>query len=141
MASSWVPLMQRSEVAGVVPVRLGHDVVDVYLRFVWAWAWYSHPARCRVRLEGVLHGRGQGPGRGHDSGRVELHRDTTSTGPGDNVVRLEDGEAGLSAWTIRRRISSVSGLFEYLTAVEVVAKNPVPVWFWGIVRISGEVCR
>jgi integrase/recombinase XerD len=44
---------------------------------------------------------------------------------GVNVVRLDDGETGLSARTIRRRLSSVSGLFEYLVATEVVAKNPV----------------
>ena len=42
------------------------------------------------------------------------------------MVRIEDGERGLSARTIRRRLSSVSGLFEYLVATEVVAKNPVP---------------
>jgi integrase/recombinase XerD len=32
------------------------------------------------------------------------------------VVRIEDGEAGLAARTIARRLSSVAGLFEYLLA-------------------------
>jgi integrase len=44
------------------------------------------------------------------------------------VVRLEDGESGLAARTIARRLSSVSGLFAYLSArgdVGVV-RNPVP---------------
>jgi integrase/recombinase XerD len=45
---------------------------------------------------------------------------------GGNVVRLEDGEAGLSARTIRRRLSSVAGLFDYLVAIETIAKSPVP---------------
>jgi integrase/recombinase XerD len=47
---------------------------------------------------------------------------------GDNVVRLEDGEAGLSARTIKRRLSSLSGLFTYLVARDDVgvAANPVP---------------
>ena len=47
---------------------------------------------------------------------------------GTQVVRIEDGEVGLSARTIRRRLSSVSGLFAYLLArgdAGVVA-NPVP---------------
>jgi integrase/recombinase XerD len=47
---------------------------------------------------------------------------------GERVVRLEDGEAGLAARTIERRLSSVSGLFAYLAArgdVGVV-RNPVP---------------
>ncbi len=35
---------------------------------------------------------------------------------GAGVVRLEDGEAGLSARTIKRRLASVSGLFDYLVA-------------------------
>src|SRR4051794_8527080 len=36
-------------------------------------------------------------------------------GPSDGrVVRLSDGESGLSARTIRRRLASVSGLFNYL---------------------------
>ena len=35
---------------------------------------------------------------------------------GERVVRLEDGEAGLAARTIARRLSSVRGLYGYLTA-------------------------
>ncbi|MEV6986510.1 hypothetical protein AB0M95_35350 [Sphaerisporangium sp. NPDC051017] len=33
---------------------------------------------------------------------------------GTKVIRLEDGEAGLSARTIKRRLASVSGLFGHL---------------------------
>jgi site-specific recombinase XerD len=42
------------------------------------------------------------------------------------VVRLADGEAGLSAQTIKRRLSSVSGLFSYLVLCGDVMTNPVP---------------
>ena len=47
---------------------------------------------------------------------------------GEKVVRIEDGEAGLAARTIARRLSSVAGLFEYLLARGDVgvASNPVP---------------
>lgn len=44
----------------------------------------------------------------------------------DRVVRLIDGEAGMSAQTIKRRLSSVSGLFSWLVLLEEVAANPVP---------------
>lgn len=47
---------------------------------------------------------------------------------GTTVMRLEDGEAGLSARTIKRRLASVAGLYSYLVArgdVGVTA-NPVP---------------
>jgi integrase/recombinase XerD len=42
------------------------------------------------------------------------------------VVRLADGEAGLSARTIKRRVATVSGFFGWLTIVGVVNANPVP---------------
>jgi hypothetical protein len=35
---------------------------------------------------------------------------------GDRVLRIEDGEPGLAARTIARRLSSVAGVFEYLLA-------------------------
>jgi site-specific recombinase XerD len=42
------------------------------------------------------------------------------------VIRLIDGEAGLSSRTIKRRLSSVSGLFSYLVLCGDVMTNPVP---------------
>jgi integrase/recombinase XerD len=45
---------------------------------------------------------------------------------GGNVVRIDDGEQGLSARTVKRRLSSVSGLFAYLVARGDVDSNPVP---------------
>ena len=45
-----------------------------------------------------------------------------------HVVRMSDGESGLSARTIARRLSSLSGLYSYLIARDdtVVRTNPVP---------------
>ena len=48
-------------------------------------------------------------------------------GDGDRrVVRLSDGESGLAARTIKRRLASVSGLFNYLVLLGEVGTNPVP---------------
>jgi integrase len=43
-------------------------------------------------------------------------------------VRIEDGEAGLSARTIKRRLATVAGLYEYLIirGDTTVKRNPVP---------------
>ncbi|MGO9899412.1 MAG: hypothetical protein ACLP0J_06910 [Solirubrobacteraceae bacterium] len=43
-------------------------------------------------------------------------------------MRIEDGEPGLSARTIARRLSSIAGLFEYLIVRDEagVERNPVP---------------
>ena len=45
---------------------------------------------------------------------------------GGQVVRLSDGERGLAARTIRRRLASVSGLFNYLVLCGERSSNPVP---------------
>jgi integrase/recombinase XerD len=42
------------------------------------------------------------------------------------VVRLADGEAGLMASTIKRRLSSVAGFYSFLVMTEVMERNPVP---------------
>jgi integrase/recombinase XerD len=47
---------------------------------------------------------------------------------GTTVVRIEDGERGLAARTIKRRLATISGLFEYLLVRgdTPVTRNPVP---------------
>jgi site-specific recombinase XerD len=42
------------------------------------------------------------------------------------IVRLSDGGSGLSSRTIKRRLSSVSGLYSYLVLCGDVMANPVP---------------
>ena len=47
---------------------------------------------------------------------------------GAAVVRIEDGERGLSARTIKRRLATIAGLYEYLLVRgdTSVVRNPVP---------------
>jgi site-specific recombinase XerD len=45
---------------------------------------------------------------------------------GGNVVRLADGESGLAASTIKRRLATVSSLFDYLFLRGICDRNPVP---------------
>ncbi len=47
---------------------------------------------------------------------------------GDKVVRIQDGEAGLSARTIKRRLATIAGLYEYLIVRgdSDITRNPVP---------------
>jgi site-specific recombinase XerD len=42
------------------------------------------------------------------------------------VIRLADGESGLMASTIKRRLSSVAGFYAFLVMIEVMDRNPVP---------------
>ena len=43
-----------------------------------------------------------------------------------NVVRIGDGESGLSARTIKRRLATLAGLYDYLVVRGGVASSPVP---------------
>lgn len=126
MSSRWMPRVVRCEVPGEVPVRLGHEVIDSYLRFVWARARLNTLLAVAYDLKVFFTVVGRDPAEvtvADVLGFIEAQRRPVR---GGNVVRLEDGEAGLSSRTIRRRLSSVSGLFEYLVAIEAIGRNPVP---------------
>jgi site-specific recombinase XerD len=118
----FVLCLQRS--VDEVP-RLGEPLLDEYLRFV--------AARCRPNTllaqffdVKVFFGvAGKPPldvGTAHVLRFIEEQRSPRQP----RVVRLVDGEAGLAASTIKRRLATVSGLFDYLTARGEVARNPVP---------------
>ena len=112
--------------AGRELIRLGHRLVDGYLELVAA----------RARLNTLL---AQAYGLKVFFSIVEadpvdvvavdvlefvsVQRQPRVAG---NVVRIEDGESGLSARTIKRRLATVAGLYDYLVVCGVVASNPVP---------------
>ena len=111
--------------SGQVRYRLGERLVDRYLEFV--------AGRCRPNtlravafdLKSFFMVTGKDP--------VEVTAadvfDFLAHQRGDHsVIRLADRESGLSARTIARRLSSVSGLYAYLVARgdTPVRVNPVP---------------
>jgi len=109
------------------PPELGHPVLDRYLTFV--------AARCRQNT--VLAATASDlraffaiVAKEPDEVVVAdvlafIHEQRGPRGHG-NVVRLSDGETGLSSRTIQRRLSTVSGLFSWLLLLEEISKNPVP---------------
>ncbi len=122
----WSPCLVRwSPSRDRVHMKLGHELVDSYLEFL--------AARCRPNT--VL-------AAGHDlkvffalvpkepaevSTADVLAFITAQRSAGDpKVVRLSDGESGLSSRTIQRRLSSLSSLFSFLVTRGDVAVNPVP---------------
>jgi integrase/recombinase XerD len=125
--SDWVPCLVRRPLGETgVEVRLGNDLLDDYLRFV--------AARCRPNtvlaagfdLKVFFAFAGKDPAQVSTADVLEFITDQRAPRRGNNVVRLDDGEAGLSARTIARRLSSLSGLFGYLAARGVVTASPVP---------------
>jgi integrase/recombinase XerD len=125
----WTPCLLRSTgVDGEVRASLGDPLVDDYLRFV--------AARCRPNtvlataydLKVFFSVVGKEPARVSTADVMEFLVAQRAPRRGAGVVRLEDGESGLSARTLKRRLASVSGFFAYLLARDDVdvRRNPVP---------------
>jgi integrase/recombinase XerD len=138
--------LTRSVAGGQVrSVRLGQPLLDEYLAFVGARArpntWLATGWDLKVFFE-VVDKPPEEVTPADVLGFVAAQRAPRS---GERVVRLEDGEAGLSARTIARRLSSVRGLFNYLIIREDVAvtASPVPssltVRRRGARRVRGDV--
>lgn len=109
-------------------ITLGHRLLDDYLTFVGARVrpntWLATAYDLKVFFVVVA----KEPAEVSTADVLGFIQQQRQPRTGANVVRLEDGEAGLSARTIKRRLATVSGLFAYLIArgdagVEV---NPVP---------------
>ena len=111
---SWFPRFSRSvSSGGRVRVRLGHEVVDGYLEFL--------AARCRPNtvlaagfdLKVFFALVPKDPAEVTTADVLAFITAQRSTGD-PKVVRLVDGESGLSSRTIKRRLSSLSSMFSYL---------------------------
>ncbi|MBV9165442.1 MAG: site-specific integrase, partial [Solirubrobacterales bacterium] len=136
---SFAPPMERVlEGRELRAITLGDPLVDAYLEFVGARGavntWLASAYDLKVFFE-VIGGKEPAEVTSVDvfafvgQQRAPRH---------ENVVRIEDGEGGLSARTIARRLSSVAGLFEYLVVRgdAGVDRNPVPRGLAG--RRAGE---
>src|SRR5215210_1693821 len=126
---SWSPHLQRSfDDAHLQAITLGHPIVDEYLAFAGARlrlnSWLAVAFDLKVFFSVVAEALATVT-------TVDVFafiKAQRTPRAGANVVRLEDGEWGLSARTIKRRLASVSGLFAYLVARgdAGVTVNPVP---------------
>ncbi len=101
----------------------------------WRHVSAEHGAGAVVRSEGVLRRGGQAP---LTSGRPTccVHRGAARAAPRHNVVRLDDGEAGLAASTIKRRLATVSGLVRLPGARGVVTEKPGAAELVGAARVG-----
>ena len=124
-----MPCLVRSTGDDGIPViRLGHPLLDDYLAFVAARARANTWLAVAFDLK-VFFGVGAKPPAEVTAADVfGFLAAQRASRHGGRVVRLADGEAGLAARTIARRLSSVRGLYAYLCAREDtgVHRNPVP---------------
>ena len=120
------PLLVRStDRSGQVRYRLGDQLIDRYLEFVAGRARPNTLRAVAFDLKTFFTVVARDPRDVSPADAFEFLADQR----GDRtVVRLSDRESGLSARTIARRLSSVSGLYAYLVARgdTPVRVNPVP---------------
>jgi len=119
----------RSMTAGRLDgVTVGDATVDAYLEFVGARARPNTLLATAYDLKVFFSVVGKEPAAVVTADVLDFIKAQRSPRRGAKVVRLVDGESGLSARTIKRRLASVSGFFAYLAARGDVgvAANPVP---------------
>ncbi len=126
---TFVPRMERvMDGSELRAITLGHPLIDAYLEFVGARGavntWLATAYDLKVFFTAIS---GKEPDE-VTAADVFAFLAQQRAPRRENVVRLDDGEAGLSARTIARRLSSIAGLFEYLIVRgdAGVDRNPVP---------------
>jgi integrase/recombinase XerD len=120
--SRWTPCL----VGGTAEqISLGHPVVDEYLDLVRARARRNTLLAVAYDLK-VFFGVVRKDPLDVKAADVMAFIKAQRHDPSSKVVRLADGASGLALSTIKRRLSSVSGLYSYLLATERIDRNPVP---------------
>ena len=125
----WSPLLVSVVEDGRCRYRLGHELVDEFLEFAAGRCRpntvraYAHDLRA---FFGVV-GKDPVEVTTRDVFAFVVAQQRPRPGA-ENLVRISDGQAGLSASTIRRRLAAVSSLFGYLVVRgdSGVVANPVP---------------
>lgn len=124
---SWSPcLVQRRLGEFGVEVRLGHELVDDYLRFVAARCRPNSVLAAGFDLKVFFTVVMMEPTEVTTVDVLDFIAAQRAPRRGENVVRLDDRESGLSARTVRRRLATLSGFFGYLLARGLIGSNPVP---------------
>jgi site-specific recombinase XerD len=122
---NWYPCLIRT--AQDAP-RLGHPLVDDYLVFVAARLRPNSLKAVAFDFKVFFSVIPKDPVDVTSADVFTFVKAQRQPRRGERVVRLDDGESGLAARTIARRLSSLGGLFNYLVARgdTGVVINPVP---------------
>jgi len=109
-------------------IRLGHPLLDAYLEMVATRARWNTVLATAFDLKVFFTVVAKEPTEVTSADVFAFIKEQRAPRRGAKVVRLEDGEPGLAARTIKRRLASITGLYEYLIVRGDVGvfRNPVP---------------
>jgi len=125
--SMFMPCLSRRVLGDTgVEVRLGHELLDDYLRFVAARCRPNSVLAAGYDLKVFFTIVGKDPVEVTTTDVLDFIAAQRLPVHGGNVVRFDDGEKGLSARTIARRLATLSGLYGYLSTRNLVTASPVP---------------
>ncbi|MBB3098668.1 site-specific recombinase XerD [Actinoplanes campanulatus] len=125
--SSWscLRLVRSWDAAGGLVVRFGVALLDAYLEFLAVRSRPNTVVAVAYDLKVFFTVVGKAPGRIVAADVLAFVTAQYAGGPAQRLQAVGDG-GGVSARTVRRRLSSVSGLFAFLQARGDVEANPVP---------------
>ena len=126
---SFVPCLVRVPgAAGGEVILVGHPLLDAYVELVTARARWNTVLATAFDLKVFFSVVDKDPADVVTGDVLEFIKAQREPRRGAKVVRIEDGEAGLSARTIKRRLATIAGLYEYLIIRDdtTVTRNPVP---------------
>jgi len=120
--------VERCSASGEVSVRLGHEVLDDYLRFLAGRARPNSVLAAAFDLKVFFTWAQKEPAEVTTRDVINFVAAQRAPRATAKVVRISDGGSGLSARTVARRLSSISGLFAYLVVRgdAGVSSSPVP---------------
>lgn len=107
-------------------IRVGHPLLDAYLELVAARARPNTVLAQAYDLKVFFSVIGKEPAEVGPFDVLGFIAEQRKPRRASNVVRIEDGEAGLSSRTIKRRLATIAGLYDYLVVCGEVSANPVP---------------
>ncbi len=127
--SSWsgLRLVRSRDAAGVLVVRFGVALLDTYLEFLAVRSRPNTVVAVAYDLKVFFTVVGKAPGCVVAADVLAFVTAQYAGGPPRRLQPVGDAVGGgVSARTVRRRLSSVSGLFAFLQARGDVEANPVP---------------
>ena len=121
-----MPTQDRCLSPAKTRVELGDPTLDRYLEFVASRARPNTVLAAASDLKLFFAVVAKDPVEVTTADVLDFITDQRRPRGDGRIVRLADGESGLRASTIKRRLASVSGLFGYLVMCGEMAANPVP---------------
>lgn len=125
---AFMPCLVRASGAAGEVIRVGHPLLDSYVELVTARARWNTVLATAFDLKVFFSIVEKDPVEVEAADVLAFIQAQRQPRHGGKVVRIEDGEAGLSARTIKRRLATIAGLYEYLIirGDTGVTRNPVP---------------